>query len=57
MTKVFKVVLTPSGAEKSFLKQNWRILPTQGVTMTRTARKMAENKRIIAEKKLRNTVS
>ena len=57
LTKVLRVVLTPSGAGKSFLKQNWRILPTQGVTMTRTARKMAEKKRIIAEKKLQDAVS
>ena len=57
LTKVLRVVLTPSGAEKSFLKQNWRILPTQGVTMTRTARAMAGKKRMIVEKKLRNAVS
>ena len=57
LTKVLRVVLTPSGAEKSFLKQNWRILPTQGVAMTRTARAMAGKKIIRSEKKLRDAVS
>ena len=57
LTKVLRVVLTPSGAGKSFLKQHWRILPTQGVTKTRTARAMAGKKRMIVEKKLRDAVS
>ena len=52
LTKVLRVVLTPSGAEKSFLKQHWRILPTQGVAMTRTARAMAGKKRMIVENRV-----
>ena len=52
LTKVLRVVLTPSGARKSFLKQHWRIRATKGVTKTRTARTMAGKREyLILEKK------